>query len=97
MQNNEQLEAKLDRMLFLLETYNEPNWHKYFKKAKSHLNKGRIKECKKQIIGAYGGMCSFNDDLYFDGASEEIIEEGYELRSELYDLCNDLGFFERLF
>jgi hypothetical protein len=82
------LRDKLDRMLVLLRTYNEPRWHAYFSEAAELLHAGCVDGAKKKIRGAYGGMGSFSDALYFTGAPKEIADEGYALRSALHTLSS---------
>ena len=82
------LKEKLDRMLALLRDYNEPHWHAYFSEAAGLLDAGKSVRAKKKILGAYGGMGSFSDALYFTGAPKEIAEEGYALRSTLHALSS---------
>ena len=96
--SKDSLRLKLDRMLDLLRDYNEPHWHGYFSEAARLLASGKLEHAKKKIRGAYGGMTSFSDALYFTGASTEIAEEGFRLRDELYQLSQPrgiLGFFLR--
>lgn len=84
--NHAALKANLDRLLVLLREYNEPHWHAFFQEASELLAAGKIRQAKKKIRSAYGGMCSFSDALYFTGAPKEIVDEGYALRSLLYVL-----------
>ncbi len=86
------LQKKLDRLLVLLHDYNEPRWHVYFTEAAELFAAGKPEHAKKKIRGAYGGMCSFSDALYFTGAPKDIAEEGYALRTELYTLSKPVGF-----
>ncbi len=85
------LKTKLDRLLELLGKYNEPHWHAYFQEAAGLLAAGKYERAKWKIRRAYGGMCSFNDELHFTGAPKEIAEEGYVLRSSLYVLSKPSG------
>ena len=87
MNSEDELKIKLSRMLDLLKSYNEAHWYSYFKEAQNYLAAGKVKKCKKHILGAYGGMCSFSDALYFTGARKETAKEGFALRAELYSLC----------
>ena len=80
------LKTNLDRLVKLLGDYNESDWHAYFRIAQDMLVRGESRKAKKKIRGAYGGMCSFSDALYFTGAPKEIAAEGFRLRDELYVL-----------
>ena len=85
------LKMKLERLLTLLKDYHEPKWQAYFLKADKFLVAGKLERCKKQIRSAYGGMGSFNDSLYFTGAPQEIADEGFQLRKDLYILSEPKG------
>ena len=82
-----ELKSKLARLLSLLNEYSEPHWHSYFLRASGLLTSGQVEAAKKTILGAYGGMGSFNDALHFTGAPPELAEEGFRLRKEIYQLC----------
>ena len=86
------LRAKLDRLLVLLRDHHESEWHAHFQKASALFAEGKLERAKKKIRSAYGGMCSFNDALYFTGAPKEIADEGYRVRDELYVLSQPSGF-----
>jgi hypothetical protein len=72
--SQDSLRLKLDRMVELLRNHNEPHWHGYFSEATRLLASGKLEHAKRKIRGAYGGMASFSDALYFTGASTEIAE-----------------------
>ncbi len=94
--NEDPLNLKLKRLLVLLRDYQEPHWYAYFSEAADLLAAGRIEPAKRKIRGAYGGMCSFSDALYFTGAPPETAKEGYQLRDEVYALSQPSGFFGSL-
>ena len=75
----------LDELLLLLENYNEEHWYNYFSESKSMLDAGKAKKSAVYSLKAYGGMCSFSDELYFTGASEKEAARGFELRGLLWN------------
>ena len=93
---NHLLESRLDRFVELLGTYNEGRWHAHFREAQVLMRENRIEQAKQKIRGAYGGMGSISDGLYFTGAPKEIAEEGYTIRGELYTLAKPEGLLSRI-
>ncbi|MBB1321407.1 DUF6966 domain-containing protein [Shewanella sp. SR43-8] len=77
----------LEEILELLRTYNEDHWANYFRKSLELLYKGKPQKSIAHSIGAYGGMGSFNDSLYFTGASEVVTKRGFTLSNNLYLEC----------
>jgi hypothetical protein len=85
MNRNIEIYAEILEELFgLLEKYNEENWVKYFTESKRLLDRGKPQKSIAHSLGAYGGMCSFNDELYFAGATPKEASRGFELRDELW-------------
>ncbi len=78
---------KLEKLVELLREYNEDHWANYFQKPLEFYVKGKPQKSIAHTLGAYGGMCSFNDSLYFTGASEVEAKRGFELSSNLYLEC----------
>ena len=63
----------LEELVELLRTYNEDYWANYFRKSLELLYKGKPQKSIKHSLGAYGGMSSFNDSLYFMGNSVDRV------------------------
>lgn len=53
-------QKELREMVDLLEEFGVENWRGYFERALNTSNTN-IRLCAKQVLGAYGGMGSFND------------------------------------
>lgn len=85
------LKTQLDRFVELLGASDEKHWHGYFNSAREMLEKGEVTEAKKKIRGAYGGMCSISDALYFNGLPEAVAQEGFQLRASLHTLSTSAG------
>lgn len=87
----------LEELLGLLSKYKEDNWVKYFSKSKSLLDEGKTQKSIFHSLGAYGGMCSFNDALSFNGAPPVDSERGFKLREILWQQCKmKQSFFKRI-
>ncbi|MEP1086951.1 hypothetical protein [Algoriphagus sp.] len=54
------IEIALDKLIILLNEDNQKNWAEWFLKAKNVLRED-IESSVSKILGAYGGMGSFND------------------------------------
>ena len=57
---DEQLEADLRDLIALLDTYNEEHWSRWFGTSLRHIEAGDGYGLQ-HLLGAYGGMGSFND------------------------------------
>ena len=87
----------LDELLLLLATYNEEYWADYFTASKEYFDAGKPQKSIAHSLGAYGGMSSFSDALYFTGASEAQAKRGFELRETLFKQCKKTqNIFKRL-
>lgn len=60
MKNSEKLQNELNELIELLEEFGVENWRSYFETALKTLKTNRILGAE-QVLGAYGGMGSFND------------------------------------
>ena len=60
MNKKDEFEKALIEMVCLLEEFNIENWRKWFEEALYTFRTNPVKGAKK-ALGAYGGMCSFND------------------------------------
>jgi hypothetical protein len=96
MKNSRHLESLIIRMIEILEQASEEHWTQYFQNALQLLKKGKVVRCKKWILGAYGGMCSFND-ISLNFIDEKTYNEALMLRKKLYSESNNLTFWERIF
>ena len=95
-----QLIQSLSRLIQILEEANEPLWADWFSQAKHRLNNSDYSGIKK-ILGAYGGMGSFNDLVI--GYSIKGPDENYintndkmdELRHLIYSLAHEIKISQR--
>ncbi|WP_444922800.1 DUF6966 domain-containing protein [Microbulbifer sp. DLAB2-AF] len=79
----------LEELLVLLQEYNEENWFSYFSESMELLENNKPQASIFHSLRAFGGMCSFNDALYFTGAPPDEAQRGYELRELLSQQCRD--------
>ncbi|GAB5387008.1 MAG: hypothetical protein Alis3KO_41310 [Aliiglaciecola sp.] len=79
----------LEDLHSLLSKNNEGRWARYFANSISLLNDGKPHKSMLHCLKAYGGASSFNDELYFTGATFEVAGRGYELREELWQHCKN--------
>lgn len=90
-----QLVELLDRLIEILEEANEPSWVDFFSKAKRRINNSDFSGINK-ILGAYGGMGSFNDLVIGysmkgpDNNYININDELDELRRTIYSLTQEI-------
>ncbi len=86
----------LENLLNLLKTHNESHWVNWYSKSLQSLRDNRF--AIPQILGAYGGMGSFND-LIIHPMNGHTIEESEidlvnnrlrELAKEIYDICKQI-------
>ena len=77
----------LEELLILLQKYNEERWAQYFKESLGLLQKGKPQRSIYHSLNAYGGMGSFNDSVFFTGASEKEAKYGLELKEKLWLEC----------
>lgn len=63
------------------------NWLKYFITAKLLFENNKMEESARHVIGAYGGMCSWND---YDGV-DRFPDLRYDyVRTQLYDAASSM-------
>ena len=94
----EQYRLCLNELHNLLIAYNESHWANYFTKSICLLNEGKPHKSMLHCLRAYGGMGSFNDQLNFTGAKPETVTRGFELRTELWQLCHNIyNWLKRMF
>ncbi|GAA5446262.1 hypothetical protein Misp06_04476 [Microbulbifer sp. NBRC 101763] len=79
----------LEELVLVLGEYNEENWFAYFSKSLELLENNKPQASISHSLRAYGGMCSFSDELYFTGAPPVEAQRGYELRELLWQQCKD--------
>ena len=79
----------LKELCALLKEHNEEQWFEYFTKSADLLNKGRPQKSISHTLGAYGGMCSFNDDTYFTGADFDVANKYIQLKEQLLKTCQE--------
>ncbi len=90
-----QLVQSLSRLIQILEEANEPLWADWFSQAKHRLNNSDLSGITK-ILGAYGGMGSFNDLVIgysIKGPDDNYIntnDEMNELRKIMYSLAQEI-------
>jgi hypothetical protein len=60
MATSDDLMAALDEVIALLDRTNEPHWRDWMANARARLHRADVSGLDK-ILGAYGGMGSFND------------------------------------
>lgn len=95
-----QLVQLLDRLIDILQEANEPLWVDWFSKARQRINNSEFSGIKK-ILGAYGGMGSFNDNVIGfikRGPDNNYIntnDELDELRKAIYSLANEIKLYQR--
>ena len=94
--SDQQLESNVDRLIQLLHKANEEHWSSYFQVVSNLLKEGKITKAKKRILGAYGGMGSFND-IALNFISDEEYDEVMRLSKKIYIESRNIGFFSGLF
>ncbi len=86
----------LDSLINLLKKHNEIHWGNWFNKSLKSLRDNQF--AIPQILGAYGGMGSFND-LVIHPMNGHTIEKGEidnvnnklrELAKEIYEISNQI-------
>lgn len=95
-----QLVQSLSRLIQILEEAKEPLWATWFSQAKHRLSNSDFSGITK-ILGAYGGMGSFNDLVI--GYSKKGPDENYintndemdELREIIYSLAQEIKISQR--
>ena len=85
-QEERKLLEKAYRMVELLVKHPQPTWTSYFRDVLYKLKNDQFHKGAKKILGAYGGMGSFNEcDL--TGAGEEEYQEFLNLKNSMYTLA----------
>lgn len=79
----------LEELHSLLQQYGEVHWADYFKQSLHLLYQGKPQKSIAHTLSAYGGMGSFNDSLFFTGASQDVSEQGFVLRNQLWVICKN--------
>lgn len=91
MNTTDKISSMLRRMSELARRGNSISWGASLERA-ALLVEQNASEGMKAIVGMYGGMGSLNDVVLYNG-NEPLFEENEEfdlLRSELYELCQNL-------
>ena len=94
--NTSSLVVVLSELIELLERDNETHWSKWMRKAKSRIEASDYSGIT-HLLGAYGGMGSFNDlilgqslqrgKIVWKDNQAELNEELSRLRSEAWELA----------
>jgi len=82
-----EIERVLDNLISLLIEDNQKNWAEWFLRAKNLLSKDLDSSISK-ILGAYGGMGSFND-TYLSKITR-YNENFSALRTQLWELAMEI-------
>lgn len=90
---------RLEELATFLEGYNETEWNLWFRRAAAFINQDDYRGIE-YILGAYGGMGSFNDLVLCkanghridDCKLDEVNSRLMALRSEIYNLA---GYIKR--
>ena len=77
-------EEQLEELIILLTKSSDDHWVKYFTEALYLYNSGEENKSYKKVLGAFGGMSSFND-IGFNFISNEEVERVLEIKEWLYN------------
>ncbi|MEQ8579915.1 MAG: hypothetical protein RIC57_08740 [Balneola sp.] len=76
-------DQQLEELISLLLQSSENHWAKYFTEALYFYNSGEKNKSYKKVLGAYGGMGSFND-IGLNFITNEEVERVLEIKKWLY-------------
>ena len=76
-------EQQLEELISLLTKSNEDHWVKYFTEALSLYKSGKENKSYKKVLGAFGGIGSFND-IGLNFITDEEVERVLEIKELLY-------------
>ena len=75
----------LDELINLLIQAKAYHWASWFKKARQYYDAGKYEQSYRKVLGAYGGMGSFND-VYWRLPEDEEKRHDF-LKDELWTLA----------
>ena len=81
-------EKDLDILIGLLAKSGEDHWARYFNDALTKYREGKTSSSYKHVLGAYGGMGSFND-IVLNFISNEEISKIESIRESLWLYCKE--------
>lgn len=73
----------LEELISLLVKSGENHWANYFSEALKLYKGGNLKSSYKKVLGAYGGMDSFND-IVLNFITDEEVERVLKIKTWLY-------------
>ena len=79
-------ETSLEELIELLKASSEEYWCGYFLEVLDIHNNGNSSASYKNVLEAYGGMCSFND-LTLNFISDSEVAKVEKIRRDLYHFC----------
>ncbi len=85
----QEYKVTLEELHLLLKKYGEEHWADYFKQSLNLLDQGKPQKSIAHTVSAYAGMGSFNDSLFFTGASKDASEHCFMVKHRLWVICKN--------